>query len=514
MCMTLNEKKIIAAALSLCMFTATVSCTSSVQTDSGNSLEGLKVEEQGNGVVGEDKIYSDEVSSAETSTTTTTTTTSTTTTTTTTTAPNIKGDIYDVNGEILVYSNYEGDTEARYYNSQYKLSFATLLDEYSGGIDSALDEELRKANPTEVQGHSNVGQSVRLTVDGRVQNDIFQYLQQNGIAGSVVVMRTDGSVMAEVSYPTYDPEINRIDPNYSRQLYEGAFCNKALQNATPGSCFKIMSAVVSEKNGVTSLLDDGSWTDSGSTIHNWNWDTAKYMYPLQRSLSSAIVDSSNVFFAKSFQEIGAETVLSDLAGIFSFGNECDIQCDFGTLHNNIEIYCNDDLRRSAFGQSYVKTTPMYLAALGREAVFGDMVRPFTVKNYADTNDITQNQTAGSKSYDVICSIPQDCRDTLLEGMRGVAGNFKFYPPEGYTLYAKTGTAETGTGDYLYITGCLKNNNDSSAGKPEYSDYSDYRTGGGSYIIVMQIQNPQDHGFNFASDSAMFYKGIIDIVLSY
>jgi cell division protein FtsI/penicillin-binding protein 2 len=99
-------------------------------------------------------------------------------------------------------------------------------------------------------------------------------------------------------------------------------------------------------------------------------------------------------------------------------------------------------------------------------------------------------------------------------MRGVASNFRFYPPEGYTLYAKTGTAETGAGDYLYITGCLKSNFDSSASKPEFTDYSDYRANGGSYIIVMQIQNPQDHGFSFASDSAMFYKGIIDIVTSY
>ena len=503
--------KLIAGALSVCTFVCSVSCASEIGHGSQNELEGLNVSGDSDGVAGKDKIYSEEETTA---TVTTTAAETTTTTTTTTTAPNIKGDIYDVNGNILVYSNYDGDTEMRYYNQEYKAAFANALDECSGGIDQALDEELRKANPTQVQGHDNVGQSVRLTIDGNVQNALFQYLAQNSIAGSVVVMRTDGSVMAEVSYPSYDPELNRIDPTYADGLYGGVFYNKALQNATPGSCFKIMSAVISEKNGVTSLTDEGSWTDSGSTIHNWNWESAKYMYPTQRSLASAIVDSSNVFFAKSFQQIGKEQVLSDLKSIFSFSPDSDIKCDFGTLHNNIEIYCNDDLRRSAFGQSYVTTTPMFLAALGREAVFGDMVRPFTVKNYADTNDITQNQSEGSKPYDVICSIPDDCRDTILEGMRGVAGNFSFYTPEGYTLYAKTGTAETGAGDYLYITGCLKNNNDSSASKPEFTDYSDYRINGGSYVIVMQIQNPQEHGFNFASDSAMFYKGIIDIVLSY
>ena len=509
-------KRLIAAAFALSICSASVSCSSGGNRYRSNSLGGLDMSGSDNGVAGKDKIYDDINTSTDTAVTTApaVTSTATTTTVTTTAAPNIKGDIYDVNGNILMYSNYEVDTEVRYYSSGYKISFANILDSYSSfGIDTALDEQLRVKNPTAVQGHDNVGQSVRLTIDGNVQNALYEYLQNNNLVGSVVVMRTDGSILSEVSYPSYDPDLNRTDPTYADNLYNGAFYNKAFQNATPGSCFKIMSAVISEKNGVTSLLDDGSWTDAGSTIHNWNWDTASYLYPMERSLYSAIVDSSNVFFAKAFQQIGKDTVLSDLKNIFCFGNDCNIECDFGPIENNIEIYCDDDLRRSAFGQSYIKTSPIYLAALGREAVFGDMVRPFIVKNYADTNDITQNQTPGSTPYDIIASIPQENRQTLLEGMKGVASNFRFYPPAGYSLYAKTGTAETGAGDFLYITGCLKNDNDNSASKPQFTDYSDYKSNG-SYIIVMQIQNPQDHGFSFASDSAMFYKGIIDIVLSY
>ena len=50
------------------------------------------------------------------------------------------------------------------------------------------------------------------------------------------------------------------------------------------------------------------------------------------------------------------------------------------MENNFEIFSNDDLRRSAFGQSNVRTCPIYLAALGREAVFGDMVKPFVVQS--------------------------------------------------------------------------------------------------------------------------------------
>ena len=95
----------------------------------------------------------------------------------------------------------------------------------------------------------------------------------------------------------------------------------------------------------------------------------------------------------------------------------------------------------------------------------------------------------------------------------VADDLGLYVPEGYHLLAKTGTAETGSGDFLYITGCVKNNNDNGQNGATASNYSDYRANGGSYVIVMQIQNPKDHNFSFASESAQLYKGIIDIVFS-
>ena len=126
--------------------------------------------------------------------------------------------------------------------------------------------------------------------------------------------------------------------------------------------------------------------------------------------------------------------------------------------------------------------------------------------------IRDSISAGSAPYEVIASIPQEYRQNLLDGMLGVTGHLGVYVPEGYQLYTKTGTAETGAGDYLYITGCLRNNNDQSAGCPTYADYSSYKENG-SYIIILQIQNPKDHGFNYASDSGALYKGIIDTVLA-
>ncbi len=515
-----SDLKRITAVLSAAAMAASLfSCTQVTKNSSQTSLTGLDAGEN-SGVLGSEHIYTETTAVTETTTTTTTvtqtttTTQPTTTTTTMTTQPIVKGDLCDCAGNVLVYSEYEGDTEARYYDQNHKISFANILSRESGGLDSVLDEQLREKNPTPVQGKPNVGKSARLTFDSAVQDQIYNYMQSSNIVGSVVVMRTDGSVMSEVSYPSYDPDMYRADHSYADTLPSGAFLNRAFQNASPGSCFKIMSAVIAAKHGVTSLPDEGNWEYSGTSIHNWDWDSNRGSYPMaERTLSSAIVNSSNVFFAKAFQQIGTEEVLTDLADIFHFARDYDIDCDFGPFENYIEINCDDDLRRSAFGQSYVKTCPLYLAALGREAVFGDMVRPFTVKEYADTNDGKTSAGEGSKAYDVIGTIPEECRQVLLDGMKGVADKLGVYVPDGYTLYAKTGTAEVGAGDYLYITGCLKNNSDNSDQKPEFSDYSDYGANG-SYIVVMQIQNPGDHNFRFASDSAKLYGDILRIAAGY
>ena len=442
------------------------------------------------------------------------TTEATTTTVTTTVNAVDKGNIYDVNGTVLVSSTTAADGSAsRTYNENYKTAYANILSEMSGGFDYVLTDGLTEPNPTPIEYNENIGQSVRLTLDSDVQNGIYNYMQSNNIVGSVVVMRTDGSIMSEGSYPSFDPNVSISDQNYFNSLPAGACSNKAFQNAAPGSCFKILSSVVADYNGITTLYDDGTWDDNGAVIHNWDYDT-NWNYPIaERSLYSAFVDSSNIYFAKAFDNIGTDKVLSDLDSIFNFGTGSDIECDFGPLENSIEITCSDDLRRSAFGQAMVRTCPVYLAAVGREAVFGDMVRPFVVKEYVDTADGYTVTAQGSAPYDYICSIPESCRQDLLDGMSGVTGHIGIYAPDGYTLYTKTGTAEVGAGDYLYITGVLKNSADVTSQGIVYDNYDDYKATG-SYVVVMQIQNPEDHNFKFASDSAQLYRQILDIVLTY
>ena len=487
--MTAKSSRIIAAAAAFAMMAQFPSCSSS-QVGKANSTAPVQttVSEASSEAATEEQSQSAElttVSQAELAD-----------------VCELKGSLFSTDGQLLMYSQ-DG---LRVQPDEYKIPFANIINEMSEGFDLTFDEQLKKQNPSSDYG--TVGQSIRLTLDAGVQRSIYQYMQENNLVGSVVVMRTDGSIMSEVSYPSYDPD-QYADTDHNEDLAWGTYGNKAFQNYEPGSCFKIMSEVIADKHGVTSIYDEGKWEYGVFPIVNWDYEK-NTSYPMDRSLNSAFVNSSNIFFAKAFDQIGADDVLSDLSSIFHFGLDDDIYCDFGSIENNIEIYCDDDLRRSAFGQSYVLTCPIFLAMLGREAAFGDMVKPFVIQSFVDTNDPNTVIAEGTARGEVIASIPQEYRQNLLDGMTGVASGLSVSVPSGYSFIAKTGTAETWVGDFLYITGCIKKDGDTGAAV--YDDYSNYKATG-SYIIVMQIQNPEEHGLEFASQSSRYYDGIANIVLA-
>lgn len=263
----------------------------------------------------------------------------------------VKGNIYDSNGKLLVSSELQDDGSVkRVYEKEYAIPFANIITEMSAGFDTAFNDIMMEENPIgdDYSLEYPTGKSVQLTLDADIQKQIYDYMDEKNIIGSCVVLRTDGSILSQVSYPSYDPNTVK-DQKYDEKLAWGDVGNKAFQNYEPGSCFKIMSEVISDKHGIYEQWDEEEWDFGGTPIVNWDHETAKESYPMSRSLYWAFVCSSNIFFAKTFDQIGVDGVLEDLDTMFHFGQDSDIQCDFGDIENNVEIYCDDDLRRTAFG---------------------------------------------------------------------------------------------------------------------------------------------------------------------
>lgn len=496
-----KETKLAALAVTAVCCTALASCTSE-----SDILHIIPPHKEADGQSVAAPTFTTQTTEITTAMTTETTETTVTTAVTTRPPDIYRGSIFDCSRNLLTFSEVNDDgSEMRHFTDEYRIPTGNIISSYSGGIDTVFEETLRIRNSSPVNGRNDIGQSVMLTIDGDVQADIYNYMQEQKMVGSVVVMRTDGSLMAEVSCPSYDPMKYDVNMVYRDELEPGTLGNKAFQNAPPGSCFKIMSEVISDMNGINCLYDEGTWEIDGAEIVNWDHETG--FYPVEeRTLLSAFVNSSNIFFAKSFDIIGEEAAEYCLDSVFHFLSP--IYCDFGPIENMFVINNPDDLRRSAFGQANVRTCPIYLAALGREAVFGEMVKPFVVQSVVDTNNPRKTVFPGSAPYETLAEIPWEYRQNLLDGMAGVAANLGVWCPDGYNFYAKTGTAETGAEDILYITGILQNYTENCGDGNVWTDYSNYC---GSYIIVMQLQNPSEFKFDFASESGALYQGIVNIV---
>lgn len=436
-----------------------------------------------------------------------------------------KGTIYDTNGEKLMYTTQEDTSTAyRKANASYSLCISNILDESAGittqtgmfkGADANFNKILTQPNIVPANGFDGIGRSIQLTINAKMQKQIYETLEKENVVGSVVVMRTDGSIAAEVSCPSYDCNLRTSDPQYIDQLNNNEMVNRCMSVATPGSCFKIISEVICDKHGINSLEDTGMWTYDGTFIKNWDWYIYPERYPASSTLEDAFINSSNVYFARAFDSIDKSMLIGDLKNIFLYGDGLNIKCDFGVISNELNITSIDQLRRSAFGQANVKTTPMYLALLVREAVFGEMVRPFILQNVVNTIDYSQIIKKGSKPNDVIANIPNDLRKNINSCMRSAGENLEksdgVIVPEGYSLFAKTGTAEVGNGYYMYISSCLLADNDTGTEDKTYSNYSHYANGG-SYIIILQVQNTEDFGYEYASDMAPLYNSVVNSIV--
>ena len=362
-----------------------------------------------------------------------------------------RGYVCDRNGVILLFN--EGIM--RVIADGYHVSLANVLDSYNSAlsIDRSFEKDLRKANPTPVRsddGHL-IGQSIVLTLDASLHNEIYEYMEVNHIIGSVSVISGDGAVRAVVSYPSYDANADftalNLDPH--------ACLNRCVEPTVPGSIFKILSAVTAENYGIHSYDDPGYIADFG--INNWDCNGVEYVAPIRRSLQSAIRNSSNCWFASAFYSIGASDVRSSLDRFFCYSSP--IQCDFATLSNTIKLDSASDLSRSGFGQRE-SVSPLYMGMAACGAITGEVNKPYIGDRMLDT--VTWKDIGSLSGKETISQIPDEYTDELKLGMLDVTADLGLEFGEDKLLFTKTGTAESSSNDrdIHYILSVISDENQS------------------------------------------------------
>ncbi|MBQ5563529.1 MAG: hypothetical protein IIT39_09085, partial [Clostridia bacterium] len=192
----------------------------------------------------------------------------------------LRGFIFDANMRCLMSSVTEkGKTPYRKLEPKY-ISLSNILSDQSEGLDTVFESILRTANPTRNEKSQEiVGKSVQLTLNAEMSQKIYNRMQKEKIVGSVVVMRSDGSIAAMVSSPSYDVNKLQSDKNYSKTLgNSGAFINRTLSTAAPGSTFKIISEVIADLHNIDEMKDEGRINIQSTYLQNHDWEDEKESY--------------------------------------------------------------------------------------------------------------------------------------------------------------------------------------------------------------------------------------------
>lgn len=288
---------------------------------------------------------------------------------------------------------------------------------------------------------------LQLTLDLRLQRAAREALQKqmadfNAKRGTVIVMDAlDGSLLALVSEPSYDPnhyyrfDLERFKTWAVSDLYE------------PGSTFKPINVAIALEAGAIApnaiIHDSGKARVGGWTIRNHD-----YKANGQVSIAEILQVSSNVGMIEIMQRLPPKAfyqALKDLGidqkvGIDLMGETPGhLKSEFHFLNYPIEP------ATAAFGQG-LALTPIKLVQLhGAIANGGKLVTPHVIRGLVDPQgNLHQTQTYPSKPV----FSPQTSQ-TVLKMMETVVNEGSGEPAQipGYRIAGKTGTAQKAANGY-------------------------------------------------------------------
>ena len=245
-------------------------------------------------------------------------------------------------------------------------------------------EEVAKAEP---------GLNLVLTIDRNMQEIVEKALKdgveefQAASASAVVVEPFTGEILAMASYPTFDPNsktqgVGRMAKNDIVSLpYE------------PGSTFKVITAAAALEDGVVS--PDKAYPSDGGRCWDWwkNNPKIKKDTPIcdshiigQVDMTEAMAQSSNVYFAKVADEVGADRFYR-MARSFGIGiqtSEYFLGEESGRLLKPYELERDArTLKTMGYGHA-VMVTPIQMAmAYAAIANGGILMSPMIVKEWRD-----------------------------------------------------------------------------------------------------------------------------------
>jgi cell division protein FtsI/penicillin-binding protein 2 len=328
------------------------------------------------------------------------------------------------------------------------------------GLELSFDDELHGDAGRLVSARDTTGQEIAvarrefvpprdgadlvLTIDRYLQRVAERELERGvrenkATGGKILVMEpSTGAILAAASYPTYSvTEPLRPDqaalqkPTIVTDVYE------------PGSVVKLVTMSAGLEEGLvtpdTTLNDPGSVLVDGVRISNW--DFAGHG---QESMRQVLINSANVGAVFVGRLLGPDR-LYKYFDLFGFGQPTGVglpgEADGSYRTPGEPGWTNVDLATNTFGQGIAVTPLQMITAISTLANDGVMMRPMLVKELRRGDEITPVAPEAVRRV-VSSHTAAQITDMMISVWKQPALIPNRIP--GYTIAAKTGTADTPT----------------------------------------------------------------------
>ena len=267
-----------------------------------------------------------------------------------------------------------------------------------------------------------------------------------------------------VSTPSYDPNMlathsgKDLTSNYANLTQDPS--NPMLNNATsqlfpPGSTFKTVVAAAALETGQyqtdTQIPAGASYTLPGTVTDLTNVDARANGSNNTISLEDALAYSSNTAFAQLGVALGQDKI-SEIATKLGFDSSITVDGTESTgspmkaVASNFPTSMTDDkLALASIGQGDMVETPLQNAMIAAAiANGGTLMRPTLVDRVRASDLTVLSETKASTMSEAFSS---DTANKLTQMMQAVVTkDSPTLAPDGVSVAAKTGTAQTGVGN--------------------------------------------------------------------
>ena len=308
------------------------------------------------------------------------------------------------------------------------------------------------------------GRNLTLTIDKDLQEKTYSSFFRNDKIGTrygcAIVMKSNGEILAWVSYPSYDPNIFSIGLSTASWMKLAHNPTKPLRNRPiqdhypPGSIFKPIVALAALQEGVitpNTLIESPKELVFGRrTYHDYRKTGHGSI-----NLITAIERSANVFFYKMGISLNIDTI-AKYARIFNLGKKTNIKIE-GEVTGFIpdskwkikhlgEAWQPGENLVHAIGQGFILVTPLQMAVVYNAiATSGKIVQPFIVKKITDINNkeikTFQPKIINTINRQISTQHFETVRKALKQVVHGREGTAKWWKIKEVEMAGKTGTSQ-------------------------------------------------------------------------